>query len=179
MNPKMQNQESVQLKWGIALLNSFVHFAAKSGSISPSQMRALDGELAELIQAEDSSDWVTTQLNHCIERVNQQLQQNTDTSKFVPFPLFSFAAGVHMESSVLDQISMIERTLSEAAEGEVISWDNESHYFETLLKVSSEIEYHKMLPQEGMARLIGELEKLNKELPLDSQIPLPNFRGYE
>ncbi|MCH9626450.1 MAG: hypothetical protein S4CHLAM2_00720 [Chlamydiales bacterium] len=179
MNPAVQNQEKIQLKWGIDLFAAFLCFAIKQGGVSPSQALSVQEELKELAQTEDSSELVTTRLNHCIERINQQLKQNTDASRFVPFPLFSFAAGVHIESSVLNQISMIERTLNEAAEAGFVSWDEESHYFEAVLKVFSEVESHKMLPQEGMARLIGELNKLNKTLPADSQVPLPNLSGYE
>jgi hypothetical protein len=175
-------REKTQVRWGVELFSRFVLYAAKMGTISPSQANTLQEELKELAQAamgEDSPEAIAGQLNQYIGMINAQMKQNLQSAKYAPFPTFSFATGEHLLSAVLDQLDMIERTLTQAAESGVVDWDKESGYFAEILKIFSQVESQKMRPEEGMAKLAGILEKLNQKLPAETTLPVPDLSAYE
>jgi len=177
-----RTKEKTQIRWGVDLFSMFILYAAKRGTVSPSQAHTLQEELEELAQAamgEDTPESIAEQLNQYIGMINAQMKQNIEKTKYAPFPTFSFAVSGFSQSAVLDQLDMVERTLTEAAEANVIDWDIESNYFAEVLQVFSQVESKKMRPQEGMAKLVGEIEKINKTLPSDCVLPLPDLSAYE
>lgn len=177
-----RTKEKSQVKWGIDLFSRFVLYAAKRGAISPSQAHTLQEELGEFAQAamgEDAPETIAVQLNQYIGMINAQLKQNTESAKYSPFPTFSFATGMHLRSAVLDQLDMVERTLTEAGEAGFIDWDKESAFFAEVLKVFTQVEGGKMRPEEGMAKLASEIEKINQTLSLETALPVPDLSAYE
>ncbi|MCC5832581.1 MAG: hypothetical protein JJU12_06020 [Chlamydiales bacterium] len=177
-----QVKEKIQVKWGVELFSRFVLYAAKRGIISSSQAHTLEEELKEFAQAaigEDPPESIAGQLNQYIGRINAHFKQNIPPAKYSPFPTFSFATGGHLQSAVLDQLDMVERTLTEAAESGIIDWDKESGYFAEVLQIFSQVESRKMRPEEGMARLAGVIERINQKIDPDSALPLPDLSAYE
>ena len=157
-----QIQEKTQINWAVRLFTTFLHFAAKSGSLTPSEAHVIRQECT----TEDAEA-----LNGAIEKANAHLK--------VPFPSFAFAGGVHKGSAVLDQLGMVERTLTEAAEAKVLDWEKESASFADVVQVFSQVERRKMAPEEGMAKLLGELRRLNESLSKEDAFPLPDLSAYE
>ncbi len=182
MSKLSRSKEKIQIKWGVELFSCFVLFSAKRGTISPSQAHTLLEELGEFAQAaigEDAPELIAEQLNQYIGMINAQIKQNVDSTKYVPFPTFSFATGGYLLSAVLDQLDMVERTLTEAADTGVIDWNTESDYFAEVFKIFASVESKKMRPEEGMAKLLSEIQKINKILPAENILPLPDLGAYE
>ncbi len=181
-NKLAKSREKIQIKWGVELFAAFVSYAARQGIVSPSQTKMLLGELGELGKAvlgDDSAESITNQLNHYIGVMNAQMKQNMEPAKYSPFPIFSIAMGEHIQSAVLDQLDMVERTLTEAAHAKIIDWDKESEYFINLLKVFSSVENKKMRPQEAIAYLLAEIKKINNLLPSEFTLPELDLSAYE
>lgn len=175
-------QEKKQIKWAIQLFKVFILFAVKREVISPSQKHTLDKELEELAEAamgEDEPESIATQLNNYIGMINAQMKQQIESIHYAPFPTFSIAIAENLHSAILDQIDMVERTLAEAGQGGVIDWDEESDYFVEVLQIFAQVETHKIQAQEGMAKLVNIMQKINKAIPPECALPLPNINAYK
>lgn len=176
------SKEKLQIKWGIDLFKIFMLFAAKRTAISSSQAHTLQDELEELSQAalgDDTPESIADQLNKYISMINTHMKQTSESNKYAPFPKFSYAVEEGLQSAVMDQIDMVERTLTEAVEAEVIDWDKESDFFAELLQIFTEVKTQKVQPYEGMAKLKDEIGKINKSLPQENQLPLPDLSVYK
>lgn len=177
-----RTKEKTQIKWGIELFRQFVTYSAKKGAISSSQSNTLQDELkklAEEIVGEALPESIAERLNQCIGIINMHMKQSTETIKYFPFPTFSIATEGFLQSAVLDQLDMVERILTEAVDAGILDWDQESSYFADVLQVFSDVESEKILPLKGMERLIGEIEKINRRLPPENALPVPDLNAYE
>lgn len=177
-----KEQEQTQIHWGIELFRLFIIFAAQRGGVTSAEAQTLQKELQELAKAaegEDPSEAIVEQLNHYISMVNTQLKQNTPPTAYAPFPPFSFIVEGHERSAVLDQIDMVERTLTEAAGAKILEWEKEGKYFEEILQIFAQVEKGSLAPQEAIAKIIGEIEKINQTLPEKYHLPIPDLSAYQ
>ena len=181
MNPQsklLKSKEGAQLQWGIELFFKFLMFATRKGVLPRAQSSDLQVKLKQLVKTALSEEEISKQFNRHIEEINTLIKQNADPSKYAPFPSFSIARDPHQQSAILDQLDMVERTISEAAESGVIDWGVEGECFSGILQVFSQVESGKMRPHEGMAKLISEIKEINKSLPSDCTLPLPVIGAY-
>ncbi len=155
-----------QLKWGINLFRAFLQFAAKR-----EELQLLEITLNDEMSVED--------LNRAIASVNQEMKTHVEPILYAPFPLFSVAREGNARAAILDQLDMVERTLSEAAYAKLIDWDEESVYFADILKLFCVVEEGKMQPSDAMAILDSAIEKINGSLPESSQLPQIDLTAYE
>lgn len=182
MVKKTSSREKDQIGWGISLFRTFVLFAARHGTLKPSSALDLEKEIESLLienQMDDSQTAVAEGLNRLISSVNSQMKAESSPTLYAPFPPFSFVTEVWARSAVLDQLDMVERTLTEAAHAGLLNWDVEGHYFAEILKMFSAVEQGKISPADAMSALTGAIEKINKSLPVQLHLPILDLTAYE
>lgn len=176
------SQEIIQITWGIELFLKFLLFLSARGIIDQKILNQKIQELESLrrtCEKENDPTDTSNQLNRSIDLVNQEIKKNTEPNKYAPFPYFTFVFPGEERSAVMEQIDMVERTLTEAAEAGVIDWEKESDYFKEILNLFSNLEENKVRPVEALAKLLSEIEKFNKLTDEKSKLPLIDLSAYE
>ena len=179
---KILDQEKIQVSWGIDLFAKFVVLAAKNSAFDLSLIDTFQQDLARLsadISNENFSNKIAEKLNDTIKQLNTQMKLKCDPSKYAPFPLFSFVNPKYERSGVLDQLDMVQRTLTEASEAKVLDWVEEGVHFRTILKLFSLVEEGKLHQLEAMSQLAKEIDQINVSLLQNFQLPPINLSAYE
>lgn len=172
-------QERNQLAWGIDLYLKFLLFASQRGTLDPTEVEELEKKLKKLtieIQKTNTKTSYET-LNQCIQTGNTQMKQRGNPTLYAPFPLFSYIKEGEEKSGILDQLDMVERTLTEAAHAQILDMDQEGRYFSEILALFSQAEVGKIQEREAMARLAAEIEKINQSLAPEYHFPPLIFEG--
>lgn len=173
------SKERIQALWGMNVFLLFLKYAETSGLLTESYRQEIEGKITSFLEKENNTpaaDYVK-ELNSEIDLLNKAVLKKGSYNS--SFPQFSLASKDFKESAVLDQIDMIERTLSEAAKANVIEWSTEGSFFNDILKLFSNVEKRGVTPEEAMAKLVVELEKINKCLPEEYRFPLPDLNAYD
>lgn len=182
MIKKAKSRDKSQLGWGIKLLRAFVLFASRRGTLQPSTAIELQKEIDSLVlenQMDGSQEALSKELNQLIASVNIQMKASSQATLYAPFPQFSFVVEATARSAVLDQLDMVERTLTEAAHAGLLNWDEEGRYFVEILKMFSLVEQGKTHPSDALTALTGAIEKINKSLPAEFHLPSLDLTAYE
>ncbi|NGX60979.1 MAG: hypothetical protein K940chlam9_00456 [Chlamydiae bacterium] len=174
---KILSQEQQQVDWAIALFLFYLSLVEKRGIVEASYLESLKTPLQA--DGEAPPEAKKELLNEQICALNAHEKTLLDATKYSPFPPFSFAVGEHKLSGILEQLDMVERTLTETAEVGIIEWKEEGEVFSSFLLLFRKLEKGEILPEEAMARLASELEKVNLRLSKPYTFPLPDISAYE
>lgn len=176
-----RDQSTTQMKWGIEMFRLFLLYTTKKGRVPLSEIETLQRalhDLAESIKETSDLEGVVAQLNQHISTMNAKMREHVEAVKYAPFPAFALTDGVHTQSAVLAQLDMVERTLTEAGEANLLDWQKESDFFSDVLRLFSQVETGQIAPREGIAKLATEIKKINTALSPEYFLPLPDFGAY-
>ena len=154
-----ERQKYFEIQFETAVLSSFVAITQKNSPLQSQLSKIKNG-----LDSGEPPEQLATHLNHCIAQINQTL-----TPEKLPFPPFNFSTEGSQVQTLCNFTLSVQKFLNTAAEKGELPWNEEQKLFSELSSLGNTI--GQMTPEQAFDHLNGVIERANRLLPRDYQIP--------
>ena len=116
-----KEHQKIQVVWGVCLFHKFILFAQKRGCLQDELIQDTVDDLLKSSKEEADPASGAEALNQANQKANTPMKDHrTHFLQYAPFPNFSFVKEGHERCAAIDQLDMLQRTLTVAADAKLI-----------------------------------------------------------